>query len=158
MSGVQTCALPICTQGVQGEQGTQGLQGETGLQGTQGVQGETGTQGVQGENGTQGAQGTDGSQGTAGADGDRYSTTSISSFTLASSGSETIYVADLNVDYSTGQDITVAYDVSNIQYGTVSSYNSGTGALVFNKTSFIDRKSTRLNSSHVALSRMPSSA
>ena len=124
------------TQGLQGEQGTQGLQGETGAQGTQGLQGETGAQGAQGEQGIQGLQGTDGSQGTAGADGDKYSTTSSTSFALSNNGSQTIYVNDLNVDYSTGQDITVAYDVSNIQ----------------------DRKSTRLNSSHIPLSRMPSSA
>jgi hypothetical protein len=53
---------------------------------------------------------------------------------LGNNGTETITVADLAVDYSVGQAITVAHDANNIQYGTVVSYTSGTGALVFNKT------------------------
>ena len=43
----------------------------------------------------------------------------------------------MNVDYTVGQDITLAYDVSNIQYAIVSGYNSGTGVLSFNKTKHI---------------------
>ena len=43
MTGVQTCALPICLQGLQGETGTQGLQGTDGTQGTQGTSGLAGT-------------------------------------------------------------------------------------------------------------------
>jgi hypothetical protein len=149
------------TQGVQGEQGTQGVQGEQGTQGTQGVQGETGTQGVQGETGTQGTTGTQGEtgtqgttgtqgetgiqgdtgtqgiQGTEGADGDKYSTAATGSVTLANSGTGSVTVSDVNVDYTVGQDITLAYDVSNIQYAIVSGYNSGTGVLDFNKTKHI---------------------
>ena len=50
---------------------------------------------------------------------------------MGNTGSQTITVADVNVDYSAGQDIIVAYDASNIQYGIVSSYSAGT--LIFNK-------------------------
>ena len=46
-------------------------------------------------------------------------------------------VSDVSVDYTVGQDITLAYDVDNIQYAIVSGYNSGTGVLSFNKTKHI---------------------
>ena len=54
MTGVQTCALPICfpvtieCQGTQGIQGTQGLQGIDGAYAAQGIQGTTGSQGLTG--------------------------------------------------------------------------------------------------------------
>ena len=133
-------------QGLKGDTGSQGLKGDTGdtgPQGIQGIKGDTGNQGLQGIQGIQGEQGIQGIKGDKGdkgdtgndgVDGDRYATTSSTSFTLGNSGNQTIAVADVNVDYSTGQSITVAYDVSNIQYGTVISYTAG--SLVFKKDSF----------------------
>jgi hypothetical protein len=133
-------------QGIKGDTGSQGLKGDTGdtgPQGIQGIKGDTGNQGLQGIQGIQGEQGIQGIKGDKGdkgdtgndgLDGDRYATTSSTSFTLGNSGNQTITVADINVDYSTGQSITVAYDVSNIQYGTVISYTAG--SLVFKKDSY----------------------
>jgi hypothetical protein len=133
-------------QGLKGDTGSQGLKGDTGdtgPQGIQGIKGDTGNQGLQGIQGIQGEQGIQGIKGDKGdkgdtgndgVDGDRYATTSSTSFTLGNSGNQTIAVADVNVDYSTGQSITVAYDVSNIQYGTVISYAAG--SLVFKKDSY----------------------
>ena len=71
--------------------------------------------------------------GADGADGDRYQTTSTTSFTLGTSGSQTIVLVDLDVNYSAGQTIIVANDVDHHQHGTVSSYNAATGQLVFVK-------------------------
>ena len=124
-------------QGTTGSQGTDGTQGTVGSQGTVGTQGTDGTQGTVGSQGTDGTQGTIGSQGTdgqAGLDGDKYSTTSDSVLTLSNSGSTTITLNDLNVDYSVGQNVVIAHDTNNIQYGIVSGYNSGTGVLSFVRT------------------------
>ena len=69
MTGVQTCALPICfpvticIKGVIGYTGSQGIQGTTGFTGSQGIQGVigyTGSQGIQGTTGFTGSQGIQG--------------------------------------------------------------------------------------------------
>jgi hypothetical protein len=44
---------------------------------------------------------------------------------------------DIDVDYSIGQTVVVAYDASNLMLGDVASYNAGTGELIFTVTSFI---------------------
>lgn len=131
--GVQGIKGDTGDQGPQGIQGIQGIQGEQGIKGDTGDQGPEGIQGIQGEQGIQGLKGDKGDTGNSGADGDRYSTTSTTSFTLDNVGNQTITVADLNVDYSTGQSIIVAYDAFNIQHGTVVSYTSATGDLIFTK-------------------------
>jgi len=130
-------------QGIQGIQGIQGVKGDTGSQGIQGAKGDTGdtgaqgAQGIQGEKGDKGDTGEKGDQGNSGLDGDRYHTTSSSSHTLTTSGQSTIVVDDLEVDYTPGQTIIVAYDEANHQHGTVVSYNPANGQLTFindNKT------------------------
>jgi len=126
----------VGTTGATGATGVVGTTGATGATGTIGSTGATGATGTIGSTGATGATGTIGSTGASGADGDKYSTTSNTSFTLGNSGNQTITVVDLNVDYTTGQDIIVAYNVSNIQYGTVISYTPGTGALLFVKNTF----------------------
>ena len=78
MTGVQTCALPICTQGVfgatgstgpTGPNGVQGASGATGIGGATGSTGPIGTQGASGSTGINGATGATGSQGIQGASG-----------------------------------------------------------------------------------------
>ena len=120
-----------------GSTGATGATGPDGATGATGFDGATGASGLDGATGSTGATGEIGATGASGADGDRYATTSNTSFTLGDSGTQTIFVNDLNVDYSTGQDIIVAFNSGNIQYGLVNSYNPGTGALLFTKETFI---------------------
>ena len=126
------------TQGVQGTEGTQGTQGTDGTQGTQGtegaqgVQGTEGTQGTQGTEGAQGVQGTEGAQGTEGHS-DRYKTTSGTDYTIVGADTNVSFVLDdPDLSYSVGQDVVIAYDVSNHMSATVVSYTSGTNTLVVN--------------------------
>jgi hypothetical protein len=120
--------------GSQGIQGFTGSKGDQGYAGSQGDAGYVGSRGDQGFTGSQGDLGYTGSQGVAGADGDRYHTTSTTSFTLGNSGQVTVYTVDLNLDYSVGQNILLAFDGANVQRGTVVSYNPATGQLIFDKT------------------------
>jgi len=119
--------------GYQGVQGATGLIGATGVQGIQGASGSTGLTGATGVQGASGSTGLPGATGSAGAAGDRYSTTSSSSFAIATSGATGITIGT-GLSYSTGQPITLAYDASNIQDATITSYNPATGALVFTRT------------------------
>ena len=96
-----------------------GIQGLSGLGATGPIDGATGATGVQGASGAQG---------------DRYHTTSTSTFTIGGTGNVTVITADLGLDYSTAQNIILAYDGSNHQHGRVVSYNQATGELVFRKT------------------------
>ena len=61
--------------------------------------------------------------------GDRYLTTSTTTLTIVNNGTITLTVGT-GLSYSTQQDVTVAHDASNHMHGTVTSYNSTTGALV----------------------------
>jgi hypothetical protein len=133
---------PQGASGVQGASGSTGLTGATGIAGATGYTGATGIQGASGSTGLTGATGVQGASGStglpgatgsAGAAGDRYSTTSSSSFAIATSGATGITIGT-GLSYSTGQPITLAYDASNIQDATITSYNPATGALVFTRT------------------------
>jgi hypothetical protein len=62
--------------------------------------------------------------------GDRYLTTSTSTLTINNANGKTMTV-ETGLSYSTQQDITVSYNASNHMHGTVVSYNSSTGVLVF---------------------------
>ena len=108
-----------------GQAGSSGTSGTSGLQGIQGVQG---SQGVQGTQGIQGVTGSAGTSGSSGAAGDRYQTTSSTSFTLGTGGTITI---GTGLAYTVAQDILIAYDISNHQVSMITSYNPGTGVLVF---------------------------
>ena len=121
--------------GATGVVGTTGATGATGYTGSTGATGATGVVGTTGATGATGYIGSTGATGTAGADGDRYATTSNTSFALGNSGTQTIFLNDLTVDYSIGQDIIVAFNAGNIQYGLVNSYNPGTGALLLKRLS-----------------------
>ena len=118
--------------GISGASGYVGSDGASGI-GASGIAGSSGAQGASGTIGLTGATGINGATGTAGADGDRYHTTSLSTFTLGNSGSQTITLVDSNLDYSIGQDVVIAYDGSNRQYGNVTNFNAGTNALTFDK-------------------------
>jgi hypothetical protein len=98
--------------------------------GASGVTGLNGATGVRGASGVAGIIGASGVNGSTGPSGDRYSTTSTSSLTLTNTGSTGITVGTA-LNYSVGQNISIAYSVSEIQYATISSYNPGTGDLVF---------------------------
>ena len=87
-----------------------------------------GTDGTSGTSGTEGTSGTAGSSGTSGQDGDLYNTTSTDSFALGNAG--TLGVGT-SLAYSTAQTILIAYDSENYQESTVSSYDNGTGELIF---------------------------
>ena len=62
--------------------------------------------------------------------GDRYLTTSTSSVTIGL-GSKSLTVGT-GLSYSGQQDVVISYDASNHMHALVTSYNSGTGALVVN--------------------------
>jgi hypothetical protein len=130
---------PTGPQGAIGNTGPQGIQGNDGIQGPTGPTGAIGPTGaastVTGPTGPTGNAGPTGPTGPAGADGDRYHTTSSTSFTLSASGSTTIVVDDLGVDYSSGQSIIVSHNGTSHQHGTVSSYNPATGELTFTNDS-----------------------
>jgi hypothetical protein len=65
---------------------------------------------------------------TLSAQGDRYLTSSTTSLTIGN-GSKSLTVGT-GLAYTTQQDITIAYDSNNHMHATVTSYNSGTGAMV----------------------------
>jgi len=98
--------------------------------GPQGPQGPEGPVGPQGPAGPQGSAGPQGPQGVAGINGDLYQTTSITSLTLDATTPKTVTIGT-GLSYSVGQQILVANDAQHYFQGTVQSYNSTTGALVF---------------------------
>jgi hypothetical protein len=120
---------PIGSTGSTGPTGLTGPSGATGIQGPSGATGATGIQGVTGPTGPTGA------TGLTGATGDKYATTSSSSLTVGT-GSKSLTV-DVGLAYTVGQTVVVAFDSSNSMTGSVTSYDSVTGALVVNSTSFI---------------------
>lgn len=66
--------------------------------------------------------------------GDRYLTSSTSSVTIGM-GSKSLTVAT-GLSYSSQQDVVISYDASNHMHALVTSYDSGTGALVAEVQSF----------------------
>ena len=67
--------------------------------------------------------------------GDRYETTSSTSLSISISSKSLTVGTGLN--YSPGQETIIAYDGSNFMTGTVTSYNSGSGALVANVSTIV---------------------
>jgi hypothetical protein len=114
-----------------GTNGTSGVSGTSGLTGTSGSAGTAGASGTSGSAGTAGISGTSGSSGvagTSGLSGDRYRTESVTEFTLGTGGTITV---GTGLAYTTAQDIIIAYDSTHHQVSMVTSYDSGTGILVF---------------------------
>jgi len=129
-------------QGIQGLPGAQGAQGNPGAQGLTGAKGDKGDPGIQGIQGpvgpvgpagAPGVNGTNGTNGTNGVNGDRYTTSSTTSL-LISVASKSLTVGT-GLALATGQVVVLAFDGSNTMTGTITSYNSGSGALVVNVTS-----------------------
>jgi hypothetical protein len=125
-----------------GTNGTSGVSGTSGLSGTSGSAGTAGASGTSGSAGTAGISGTSGSSGvagTSGLSGDRYKTESVTEFTLGTGGTITV---GTGLAYTTAQDIIIAYDSANHQVSMVTSYDSGTGILVFGTPSEVEGTGT----------------
>lgn len=127
---------PAGQQGPPGPQGLQGLIGATGPAGSPGVQGPQGSQGPSGPAGATGPQGLTGNtgpSGTNGTNGDKYTTTSSTSNSISVASKS--FTVGTGLALAIGQTIIAANDATHLMTGTVTSYNSGTGALVMNATS-----------------------
>jgi hypothetical protein len=125
-----------------GSNGTSGVSGTSGLTGTSGSAGTAGASGTSGSAGTAGVSGTSGSSGvagTSGLSGDRYKTESVTEFTLGTGGTITV---GTGLAFTTAQDIIIAYDSANHQVSMVTSYDSGTGILVFGTPSEVEGTGT----------------
>ena len=113
--------------GIQGATGPEGATGSTGLQGATGDTGSTGIQGATGPAGATGATGI-GATGATGLPGDRYTSTSTDSLVIAVVTQS--FTIGTGLAWAPGQLINIVYDVSNYMEGTVTSYNSGNGAII----------------------------
>jgi len=96
------------------------------------VTGPTGWTGPTGSTGPS-VTGPTGPTGATGAQGNLYATTSTTSLTIAL-GSQSLTVGT-GLAYTVGQQIIIAYDGTHLMTGSVTSYNSATGAMVANITS-----------------------
>jgi hypothetical protein len=108
--------------------GTNGTSGVSGTSGSAGTAGASGTSGSAGTAGISGTSGSSGVAGTSGLSGDRYKTESVTEFTIGTGGTITV---GTGLAYTTAQDIIIAYDSANHQVSMITSYDSGTGILVF---------------------------
>jgi hypothetical protein len=125
-----------------GTNGTSGVSGTSGLTGTSGSAGTAGASGTSGSAGTAGISGSSGSSGvagTSGLSGDRYRTESVTEFTIGTGGTITV---GTGLAYTTAQDIIIAYDSANHQVSMITSYDSGTGILVFGTPSEVEGTGT----------------
>jgi len=119
-----------------GSQGPAGIQGIPGPQGPIGLTGSTGPQGAigpAGQTGPVGATGAAGANGTNGTNGDKYTTTSTTSNSISVASKS--FTVQTGLALAIGQTIIAANDATHLMTGTVTSYNSGTGALVMDATS-----------------------
>lgn len=126
---------PTGTAGSAGSTGPTGPTGSAGSAGGTGPTGPTGTAGSAGSTGPTGPTGTGptGPTGPTGVSGSIYATTSSTSLTIGA-GTQSLTVGT-GLAYTIAQQVLIAFDGSNYMIGTVTSYNSGTGALVVNVTS-----------------------
>jgi hypothetical protein len=102
----------------------------------------------------QGIQGSTGSTGATGTAGDKYTTSSSTPLTIAL-GTQSLTV-ETGLALSVGQSVIIANSPSNKMEGTITSYNSLTGALVVNVTSVVG--SGTFSSWSVSLSGAPGPA
>jgi hypothetical protein len=153
-TGLTGSTGPTGATGATGLTGSTGPNGSTGATGTAGSNGSTGATGTAGSNGSTGATGTAGSNGSTGATGiagDKYTTSSSTTLTIAL-GTQSLTVGT-GLALSIGQSVIIANSSSNKMEGTVTSYNSLTGALVANVTLIIGSGS--FSSWSVSLSGAP---
>ena len=122
-----------------GGSGTSGVSGTSGISGSAGTSGASGTSGSAGTAGLSGTSGSSGVTGTSGLSGDRYRTESVTEFTLGTGGTITV---GTGLAYTTAQDIIIAYDSTHHQVSMVTSYDSGTGILVFGTPSEVEGTGT----------------
>ena len=156
-SGTSATAGTGGTSGRSGTSGTSGSAGTSASSGTSGSAGTSASSGSSGRSGTSGTSASSGSSGTSGSSGltgDRYKSYSNDTFTLGNGGTLQI---EPSLAFTSAQNVLIAYDFNNYQISTIASYDNLTGLITFVAPG-PDRKSTRLNSSHIPLSRMPSSA
>ena len=113
--------------GATGPDGATGLDGSTGATGLTGNDGATGADGATGLDGATGATGL-GATGATGLAGDKYSTTSANTLSIGT-GTQSFTVGT-GLSYTIAQDVIISYDINNHMIGMISSYNSGTGAMV----------------------------
>ena len=100
----------------------------SGTSGSSGTSGGSGTSGSAGTSGLTGTSGSSGFTGTSGLSGDMYKTESVTEFALGSAGA---LVVGTGLSYTVAQDIIIAYDSTHHQVSMVTSYDSGSGILVF---------------------------
>jgi hypothetical protein len=74
--------------------------------------------------------------GATGATGDRYSTASGDIFSIGVTGSTGCFTVDAGLAYSTGQSIIIANDNNNKMIADITSYNSVTGNICYEVTSY----------------------
>jgi hypothetical protein len=111
-----------------GGTGTSGTSGIAGTSGSTGTSGGSGTSGSAGTSGLTGTSGSSGVTGTSGLSGDRYKTESVTEF---ASGSPGALVVGTGLAYTVARDIIIAYESTHHQVSMVTSYDSGSGILVF---------------------------
>ena len=127
---------PTGPQGVIGPTGSAGgPTGPTGATGPTGPTGSTGPTGPTGPTGATGPTGPTGPTGSTGPNGATYPTTSTTSLTIGA-GSQSLTVGT-GLSYTVAQQVLIAYNASNYMVGSVTSYNSATGAMVVNVTSVL---------------------
>ena len=124
------------TNGVVGSNGTSGTSGFNGAPGNPGSSGSSGTSGVSGTSGSSGTSGINGTSGSSGTSGEsqQYTTTSTTSISIGAFGNNRTITVGTGLDYTVGQPMVCAYDVSNYMEGIVVSYNDITGSMTFQIT------------------------
>ena len=124
---------PTGPTGADGQTGSTGATGQaaTGATGPTGPAGQTGGTGSQGPGGQTGFTGATGATGTAG---DKYQTTSATSLAVPALNSSVSMTLGTGLAYSPGQSVVVYADSTHNFIANITSYNSGTGAVVLQVT------------------------
>ena len=130
--------------GTSGSAGSSGSSGFTGSSGTSGFTGSSGTSGAQGTSGTAGGDGTSGTDGGGGTSGtagvsDKYLGTVVApiDYSSLSIPIPLVVITSVNLSYSPGESVVVAYDISNYAEGKVVTYNTSTGQLAITLTNIV---------------------
>ncbi len=117
------------TMGATGDIGVTGAVGTTGAVGATGDMGATGAVGPVGTTGDIGVTGSTGSTGATGPVGDKYATTSSTTMDIEAVSTPISFVVETGLAYSIGQDVIIAFSSTEQMTGTITAYNSTTGAI-----------------------------